>query len=206
MAFFQKLQDKIDGVMIELNKPNLEAKANFFRLLSVSQKAWLWVRDSLKSLQQWEKSKWMLLIIDDMIDKLTEWASLAEAMESQSYFFNSDEIELIRSTEITGNMVQTLEEIADNLEESQEINAKIKKASVYPVMMIWLTVVAVIVLLIKVFPIITDMYWDPEQLPWITKFFLAASNYLQYNWYKLLIWFIIIVAVYNIMYSRWLLS
>ena len=31
------------------------------------------------------------------------------------YNINSDEIELIRSTEITGNMVQTLEEIANNL-------------------------------------------------------------------------------------------
>jgi type II secretory pathway component PulF len=57
-------------------------------------------------------------------------------MESQPHFFNSDEIELIRSTEITGNMVQTLEEIADNLEQSQEINAKVKKASMYPIMMI----------------------------------------------------------------------
>jgi hypothetical protein len=52
MGFFQKLQDKIDGIMIEVNKPNLAAKANFFRLLAVSQKAGLGVRDSLKSLQQ----------------------------------------------------------------------------------------------------------------------------------------------------------
>jgi len=205
MGFFQTIQEKLDGFMIELNKPNLSAKANFFRLLSVSQKAGLWVRDSLKSLQQWEKDKWMLLIINDMIDKLTEWWSLAEAMESQSYFFKSDEIELIRSTEITGNMVQTLEDIADNLESSQEVEAKVKKASMYPAMMIWLTIVAVVVLLIKVFPTIIDMYWDPEQLPWITKFMLSASDYLQANWYKLLIWVIAIVVAYNVMYSNWLI-
>ncbi len=205
MGFFQKLQEKFDAIMVEINKPSLAAKANFFRLLSVSQKAGLWVRDSLKSLQQWEKNKWMLLIIEDMVDKLTEWASLAEAMEGQSYFFNSDEIELIRSTEITWNMVQTLEEIADNLESSQEINAKVKKASMYPIIMILLTVVAVIVLLIKVFPNIIDMYGDPEQLPWITKFFLSASDFLQANWYKLLIWAITIVVAYKTMYSRWLL-
>ena len=205
MGFFQKLQDKLDSVMIELSKPSLAAKANFFRLLAVSQKAGLWVRDSLKSLQQWEKNKWMLLIINDMIDKLTEWSSLAEAMETESYFFNSDEIELVRSTEITGNMTQTLEEVAVNLESSQEINSKIKKASMYPAMMIWLTIVAVVVLLIKVFPTITDMYWDPETLPWITKFFLSASDYLQANWYKLLAIFIAIVVAYNVAYSRWLL-
>ena len=96
--------------------------------MAVSQKAGLGVRDSLKSLREWEKSKWMLVIIDDMIEKLTEWSSLAEAMEAQSYFFNSDEIELLRSTEITWNMIQTLEEIANNLESSQEVNAKVKKA------------------------------------------------------------------------------
>lgn len=205
MWFLQNLQNKIDGIIINLNKPGLSSKANFFRLLAVSQKAGLWIRDSLKSLREWEKSKWMLLIIDDMIDKLTEWGSFAEAMESQSYFFKSDEIELVRSTEITWNMVQTLEEIANSLEASQEIESKIKKASMYPIMMIGLTVVAVIVLLIKVFPTITEMYWDPESLPWITKFFLSASDYLQDNRYKLLIWFIVIVVAFNMMYNYWLL-
>ena len=125
--------------------------------------------------------------------------------ESQSYFFKSDEIELIRSTEITGNMVQTLEEIADNLESSQEVEAKVKKASIYPIMMIWLTIVAVVVLLIKVFPTIIDMYWDPEELPWITQFFLKASEYLQANWYKLLILVISVIVAYNVMYSHRLL-
>ena len=108
MSFLQTLQEKFDSLLVSMNKPSLDEKANFFRLLAVSQKAGLWVRDSLKSLQQWEKNKWLLLIIEQLVEKLTEWVSLAEAMESQSYFFNSDEIELIRSTEITGNMVQTL--------------------------------------------------------------------------------------------------
>jgi type II secretory pathway component PulF len=62
-------------------------------------------------------------------------------------------------------MVQTLEEIADDLEANQEVEAKIKKASIYPILMICLTIIAVIVLLIKVFPTIIDMYGDPEELP-----------------------------------------
>ena len=205
MSILQILQEKLDALVVSLNKPNLDAKANFFRLLAVSQKAWLWVRDSLKSLQQWEKNKWMLLIINNMIERLTAWASLAEAMESQSHFFKSDEIELVRSTEITGNMVQTLEEIADSLESSQEINAKVKKASTYPIMMIWLTAVAVVVLLMMVFPSIIDMYWDPEQLPWITKFMLKMSDFLQLHWYKLLIWVILIYVTYNVLYNYRLL-
>lgn len=205
MWFFQNLQYKLDSIMVELNKPSLKAKATFFRLMAVSQKAGLWVREALMSIQEWEKNNWMLLIINDMVDRLTEWWSLADAMETQSYFFKSDEIELIRSTEITGNMVETLADIADNLEASQEVEAKIKKASIYPIMMIWLTIVAVVVLLIKVFPTIIDMYWDPEELPWITKFFLRASEYLQWSWYKLLILVVSVIVLYNVLYSNWLL-
>ncbi|MDR2190567.1 MAG: type II secretion system F family protein [Candidatus Peribacteria bacterium] len=151
--------------MIELQKPNLQQKATFFRLLAVSQKAGLGIRASLLSLQQGETHQGLMLILEDMIQKLTEGSSLAEAMEHHMHFFKSDEIELIRSTEITGSMAQTLEEIADNLEESQNINAKVKKALTYPTLVIIFTVVAVIVLLIFVMPTIVTMYGDPEDLP-----------------------------------------
>jgi type II secretory pathway component PulF len=42
-------------------------------------------------------------------------------------------------------------------------------------------------------------------LPGITKFFLAASEYLQANWYKVLAVVVAIIAAYNIAYSNWLL-
>lgn len=191
--------------MISLNKPSLDEKANFFRLLAVSQKAGLGVRDSLKSLQQWEKNKWLLLILTDMIDKLTEWASLAEAMSYHAYFFNTDEIELVRSTEITWNMTQTLEEIANNLESSQEITAKVKKASLMPILLIVFTIVAVIVLLILVFPTIIEMYDSVESLPWITQFYLNMSDWLKVNRYYLVIWVTAVIVVYNFLYKHWLL-
>lgn len=205
MSFTQTLQDKFDALMISMNKPSLDEKANFFRLMAVSQKAWLWIRDSLKSLQQWEKNKWLLLILTDMIDKLTEWASLADAMEYHSYFFNTDEIELVRSTEITWNMTQTLEEIANNLESSQEITAKVKKAALMPIILIVFTIVAVIVLLILVFPTIIEMYDSVDSLPWITQFYLNMSDWLKVNRYYLVIWVTAVVVTYNLLYKHWLL-
>ena len=128
--------DELNQFFISLQKPDLEKKATFFRLLAVCQKAWLGIRQSLVSLQWWESHKGMLLILWEMIDSLTKWSTLADAMENFPYFFNVDEIELLRSTEITGNMAQALEQIADSLEESQEINAKVKKALMYPILVL----------------------------------------------------------------------
>ena len=150
----------VDKRMIEMNKPTLQQKATFFRLLAVSQKAGLGIRMSLVSLQQGETHKGMLLILEDMVQKLTLGASLADAMQYHPHFFKSDEIELIRSTEITGSMAKTLEEVADDLEASQELRAKIKKALTYPILVICFAVVAVVVLLIFVMPTIVEMYGD----------------------------------------------
>lgn len=205
MDLLKTVQDKINAIITSLNKPSLDSKANFFRLLAVSQKAGLWVRDSLKSLQQWEKDKWLLMIITDMIEKLTEWASLAEAMEKHDYFFHSDEIELVRSTEVTGNMVQTLEEIAVQLESSQEITAKVKKAAIMPVLLIFGTIAAVIVLLILVFPTIIDMYSSVDSLPGLTQFYLNLSDWMKVNWKYLVIWVAGVVIWYKLLYNHVLL-
>ncbi|MDR0369853.1 MAG: type II secretion system F family protein [Candidatus Peribacteria bacterium] len=81
-------------------------------------------------------------------------------MEFHSHFFHADEIELVRSTEITGSMARTLEDIANELESTQEIQQKIKKALTYPILVITFAVVAVVVLLIFVMPTIVEMYGD----------------------------------------------
>jgi hypothetical protein len=41
MSFLQTLQEKFDSLLVSMNKPSLDEKANFFRLLAVSQKAGL---------------------------------------------------------------------------------------------------------------------------------------------------------------------
>jgi type II secretory pathway component PulF len=162
MGLFTTLQQYLDNFLLEMQKPSLEQKTTFFRLLAVSQKAGLGIRASLLSLQQGETHKGMLMILESMITRLTEGASFAEAMELHPHFFNADEIELVRSTEITGNMAKTLEDVADELESSQEINQKVKKALTYPTLVISFAVVAVVVLLIFVMPTIVEMYGDME--------------------------------------------
>lgn len=194
--------DELNQFFISLQKPDLEKKATFFRLLAVCQKAWLGIRQSLVSLQWWESHKGMLLILWEMIDSLTKWSTLADAMENFPYFFNVDEIELLRSTEITGNMAQALEQIADSLEESQEINAKVKKALMYPILVIGFTIIAVVVLLIFVLPTIIDMYGSLDELPWITLFMLNASDYLKNYGIFWLIWIIFAVILYNFLYAK----
>lgn len=197
-------KSSFDQLIQKLNKPTLKQKVNFFRLLAVSQNAGLGIRESLVSINRSETHKGFKEMIDEMVVSLTEGASLAEALEQYDYFFGSDEIELVRSAQITGNMSQVLAQLADELENTQEINQKIKKAMTYPTMVLIMAVAAVIVILTTVMPGIIEMFGDNE-LPGITQFMMGVSDFLKENWSILLGAVITIVVGYKVSYDKILL-
>ena len=193
-----------DKIVQQLSKPTLKQKVNFFRLLAVSQNAGLGIRESLVSINKSETHKGFREMIDEMVISLTEGASLAEALEEYDYFFNSDEIELVRSAQITGNMSQVLSQLADELENTQEINQKIKKAMTYPTMVLVMAIGAVIVILTQVMPGIVEMFGD-NKLPGITQFMMGVSWFLQEKWSILLGGLVVLVVGYKLAYSKILL-
>ncbi len=192
--FFEKL-------IIKLNAPSLKEKTNFFRLLAVAQKAWLWIRDSLISIQKSEQNKWFIIILNDLIRQLTQGQALGTALQNHDYFFNLDEIALIKSAETMGNMPEMLTEIANELENLQTIKQKIKKALTYPLILIGLSIAAVIVLLIFVMPTIVSLFPNTESLPAITKFMLRASEFLKYARPFLGIWIVWLIILYKFLYQ-----
>lgn len=193
----------MDSLVQELNKPPLTVKVNFFRLLAVAQNAWLGIRESLVSINKSEANKTMRDMVNGMVISLTEWASLADAMEEYDYFFKSEEIELIRSAQITGNMASVVAQLSEELENDEEINSKISKALSYPIMILWIAVVAVVVILVYVMPNIVSMFQQGDaELPWITQFMLKISDFFKENWLIVLIVVASIGSGYKIAYSK----
>ena len=52
--------------------PRIKQKTNFFRLLAVAQKAGLGLRDALISIRNSEINRGLVIIIQDIIDQLTQ--------------------------------------------------------------------------------------------------------------------------------------
>ena len=191
-SFFASLEAK-------LNKPWLKNKTNFYRLFSVSQKAWLGMIDALNALLDSEEHKWMKAILEDLIDQLVQWTELADAMERHTYFFGQDEIELVRSSQLAWNLVDTLNDIADNLEQSNEISWKLKKALMYPLILLWWSVAAALYIDIKVLPNIVSMFENSDDIPKITEVLMAVAEWLQAYWLYLALG--VVIAVIAFIYS-----
>lgn len=174
--------------------PSMAVKTNFFRLMSVWQKAGMGLRDTLKWILASEQHERMKDIIRDILTQVNEGTSLWQSLYSHQEFFEPDEIELIRSAETMGNLPETLNEVSTELENRQQIMSKIKSALSYPAALIVFTIAAVTILLIKVIPTITGLFPDKSKLPWVTTFMMSSSDFLITAWPYLLmiiIWTII---------------
>ncbi len=181
--------------------PQLAQKTNFFRLLALAQRSGLGLREALNSIQKSESNKWLIIIIQDLIDQLTQWNTFSQAISSHEYFFHQEEIALIKSAETMWNMPEILEEIANELESSQRINQKIKKALSYPIVLIVFAFAAIVILLIYVIPSIVSMFPSQESLPDITKFMLGASAFFQKTRYLIIIAIFGWIALYRFLYK-----
>lgn len=191
---------RLQWLFIRFNAPSLNKKTNFFRLLALSQKAGLWIRDSLIAIRKTEKQAGLLYIIDDIIDQLNQWSTFSSSLHNHLYVFREEEIALIKSAETIGNLPDVLQEISDELENDQRINQKIKKASTYPLVLIGFSIIAVVVLLIFVIPTIVSMFPSQDSLPGITLFMLSASHFIKFNWYIIGIIVVWIILWYKSLY------
>lgn len=187
------------------NRATVKNKTVFFRLLSVSQKAGLGLKEALNSLIYGERNYAMKVIIQGIEDQINEGVSLAKAMERYKNFFGNDEIELVRASESIGNMPDILLNIAEELENFQRTKNKVKSAMTYPVVLLVFAILAVAVLLIKVIPTIVTLFPDPNLLPSITKFVIGMSDFLKiWRW---IIGLVIVgtIIVYKFSYKHILL-
>jgi len=198
LGFFEKF------IIKKFFAPKLKQKTNFFRLLAVAQRAGLGLRDALFSIRNSETNRGLIMIIQDLIDQLTQGYTLSQAMGNHEYFFQIEEIELVRSAEAMGNLPEILDEIAVELENNQRINGKIKKAMTYPIVLVVFAVVAVTILLIYVIPTIVTMFPNQESLPSLTKFMMGASGFIKNTWFLILLIIIGSVLLYRFLYKYFL--
>jgi len=189
----------LEELYFKLNKPKLENKVVFFRLLSVTQKAGLGIRESLQSIEKAEAHPALKKILQDIIHQINEWLWLSTALSKYDDFFSPAEIELIKSAEQMGTLPETLDSMAKELEKFEMIKKKMKSAMMYPAVVIVVSIFAILILLIKVIPSILVIFPPDLELPAVTQFVMAASDFLKDNY------LIVVTVIFAIPTLFWIL-
>ncbi len=127
--------------------------------------------------------------------------SFSEALEQHPKQFDSLYIALVRAGEEAGKLDETMEKIAQTKEKAQRIKNKVKKALVYPSIVIAVAILVTTLLLTIVIPIFESFFSGfNSELPLPTLLVISASHIAR-DW-GLLTSFLILGAIFAILILR----
>ncbi|MBP9812766.1 type II secretion system F family protein, partial [Candidatus Gracilibacteria bacterium] len=176
----------------------LRQKVIFFRIMATMVNASLTVLKSLTALKKQEKEKNMIKFYDFMIDRVQGGRTMHEALAEYYGCFTDAEISIIEAGERTGKLNMALIQIADQTEKVDSITRKIKGAMTYPMLLIVGMAGIVTVLMVKVIPVLTGFFGDPENLPDATRMIIQISDFFKANWLSVLIGGVVLYLVIGV--------
>lgn len=170
-------------------KPLFESKGrittkhivNFSRQMTTMLKAGMSVTKALDLIADGiQKPIRLREMIEDIQEEVEAGSSLSGALEKYPVQFNDLYISLVTAGEEAGVLDDTMDKIATNMEKSETIKKKVKKALTYPTMVVIAAIIVTAILLIKVIPVFEGFFANfGAELPMITQLVVAASNALR---------------------------
>ncbi|MFJ5715537.1 type II secretion system F family protein [Neobacillus sp. NPDC093127] len=170
---------------ISLGNPvKLQHFVIYLRQFSTLIKAGVTVVEATEILAFQTESKALKKALLNVEQELREGNPLSEAVAKHKKIFTPMFINMVKAGEVSGNLDETLDRLAEHFEKQHYTKQKIVSALAYPSVVGIIAIAVVIFLLVAVVPTFVTMFADlGGQLPAITRFVLAASTFMQSFWW-----------------------
>ncbi len=130
-----------------------------------------------------------------LYDSLKAGESLSRGMMRHPEYFDDSDVNIIRSGESSGEVVNVLRFLSDEYEFLYTIKGKYTSAMIYPVILLSLSVVAVFFLFLYALPKIFDLVQDFDVvIPWYTKLIMSITNFITANVQGIVVGFVLFVV------------
>lgn len=149
------------------------------RQLAVFLRSGVSVLEALNVLVEEASDKVTRSALDGVRTDLEAGARFSEATSRHSELFPGYTVEVLRSAELTGNLDEILDQLADYLDREIETENKVKSALAYPLIVMGLAVVVSVVLVSYVLPKFKTFFKTLNaKLPLPTRMLLAFTNWI----------------------------
>lgn len=164
--------------------------ALFTRQLATLLKAGIALLQALDIIADGFENRHMRALVQSLKQDIAAGSSLAIALQKQPRYFDELYCNLIAAGEQAGALEALLERVATHLEKSEQLKARIKKAMTYPMTVLAAATLVSAILLIHVVPQFQGLFAGVDaQLPGFTLGVISLSEFMQHNW-----WVLILVA------------
>lgn len=176
----------------------------FITQLSTYIKAGIPLVESLKILSRQYKNANYQRIFRSLIYELSMGASLSDAMDKQGVAFPKLLINMVKVSEMTGELPEALDDMAEYYTEIDRTRKQMITALTYPAIIFVVAIAAIIFIMVWVVPRFVTIYSSMEgaELPGITQFVLNASKFLQEKWLWLILGISLFILIFVWMYKN----
>ena len=172
----KKGNKKKGGFAISFGNVKTKNLCQFTRQLSTLQDAGLPLLRSLQILEQQQKPGKLKSILLQVVEDVESGSSLSDSMSKHPKAFDKLYSKMVAAGEIGGVLDVILQRLANFMEKSERLKARIKGAMIYPICVIVVAVLIVTGIMYFVIPKFEEIFNDFEvQLPGLTLWLIEAS-------------------------------
>ena len=185
------------GVSFGGNSIKMDDLIFFLTQLSTYIKAGMSLIDSIRILSRQYKNKNYRRIFKKLIYSLTMGDSFSTALAKQSETFPKLLINMVKTAEMTGQLPETLDDLAEYYGSIQKTKKQIVNAMIYPTIVFVFAIAVIVFIMLYVVPQFTEIYASMGvNIPSFTRLVMNVSNFLKNNAITILL---IIIAVLSIL-------
>ncbi|MDO5136137.1 MAG: type II secretion system F family protein [Eubacteriales bacterium] len=145
------------------------------------------MKEALLMLAQQTENKVLQEAVTNTLTEVEKGNTLAESMAAQGEVFPQMLVSMVEAGEASGNLEMSFSRMAVHFEKEAKLKATIKKATIYPIILIIAAIGVIAVMLLFVIPIFIDMFADLDvEMPALTMGIMNLSKWMTANWYILL--------------------
>lgn len=180
--------EKLNDFLIDNSPLPAKEKSLFFNSLKLLVGSGIRISQAIKMLSERTRTERMKRILATIHYDMNERGMpLSAAMSKYNDIFNDSEVKMIYSAEITGKLEEVLSYLAVQMDKNLKLDMQIKAAMVYPITVFGVIILAGVAMMIFIVPKFEEMFSSlGADLPWETKFLIAASDFVQNSWWILL--------------------
>ena len=184
------------GVSFGGNKIKMNDLIFFLTQLSTYIKAGMSLIDSIRILSRQYKDRNYRRIFKKLMYSLTMGDSFSTALSKQSETFPKLLINMIKTAEMTGQLPETLDDMADYYASIEKTKKQIVNAMTYPTIVFVFAIAVIVFIMLYVVPQFTEIYASMGvEIPSFTRVVMNVSNFLKDNAITMLLVIIVILSV-----------
>ena len=188
------------------NRVKIKTKDLIFFLTQLSTyiKAGIPLVDSLKILSRQYKQKSYQRIFKSMMYDLTMGENFSTAMEKQGVAFPKLLINMVKASEMTGELPEALDDMEQYYTEAEATRKQMITALTYPSIIFIIAIAVMTFIMVFVVPKFVEIYdtMDAAEIPKFTIVVMKISDFLQHNLVMLLVIIAIVIILMKWLYDN----